>query len=90
MRVRKRARYAQYLPALEAEGIEYKPIVWTCWGREHPDTTAVLTALARRAARRRGTFSHKELLRSTRARVGAALARRMAGMLRSCLPRSVT
>ena len=86
MRRRKRRVYAKYLDALEAEGIEYKPLVWSCWGREHPDTTAVLTQLARQAARRRGAADHKELLRRVRAQVGAALARRAAAMLRACLP----
>ena len=76
----------QHLPALEAEGIEYRPLVWSCWGREHPDTTAVLTMLARHAARRRGLPSHKPLLQKTRAQVGAALARRSAAMLRACTP----
>ena len=89
MRLRKRAAYARHLPSMEAEGIQYRPLVWSCWGREHPDTTAVLTALARQAARRRGLASHAGLLRSTRAQVGAALARRSAAMLRSCLPRDV-
>ena len=86
MRLRKRAVYRPHLPALESEGIAYRPLVWSCWGRGHPDTTAALTALARQAARRRGLQSHAGLLRSTRAQVGAALARRSAAMLRSCFP----
>jgi len=86
MRARKRTAYGpQVLDALEAEGVEYKPLVWSCYGREHPDTTAVLTVLARTAARRRGMASHQLLLRQTRARVGAALARRAAAMLRACM-----
>ena len=86
MRTRKRNAYGpQLLDALEAEGIEYKPLVWSCYGREHPDTTAVLTVLARTAARRRGMASHTPLLQRTRARVGAALARRAAAMLRACM-----
>ena len=86
MRLRKRDRYAQHIPALEAEGVVYAPIVWSCWGREHPDTTATLVALARQAARRRGLPTHKRLLRETRAAVGAALARRLAAMLHCCMP----
>ena len=86
MRRRKRDVYARYLPALEAEGVRYTPMAWSCWGREHADTTAVLTALARRAARRRGAASHQPLLREARAQVGAAIARRAAAMLRACLP----
>ena len=86
MRVRKRSVYARHLDALEAEGVEYRPVIWSCYGREHPDTTAVLTAMARMAARRRGCPSHKPLLRQARAQIGAALARRLANMFRACLP----
>ena len=86
MRVRKRDKYAPYLVALSAEGVEYRPLVWSCWGREHPDATAVLTQLARQAARRRGFASHLPTLRRARAQIGAALARRAAAMLRDCLP----
>ena len=85
-RVRKRATYARFLPALLAEGVEYRPLVWSCWGREHPDTTAALTQLARQAARRRGSSDFRPLLRRARARIGAAIARRAAGMLRACMP----
>jgi hypothetical protein len=86
MRMRKRTKYAKFLPDLEAEGVEYKPLIWSCWGREHPDTTAALTAMARTAARRRGCPSHKPLLRQARAQIGAALARRLASMFRACMP----
>ena len=89
MRIRKRGVYARYLGALEAEGVQYKPLTWSCWGREHPDTTATLTQLARQAAGRRGAASHAPLLRRARAQIGAALARRAAAMLRACLPGAV-
>ena len=84
MRLRKRGVYQRHLPALEAEGIEYRPLVWSCWGREHPDTTAALVALARQAARRRGDCP-VQLLRRARAQVGAALSHRSAAMLAACL-----
>jgi len=86
MRLKKRAAYSRHLAALEAEGVEYKPLTWSCWGREHPDTTATLTQLARQAARRKGYSDHMGLLCRTRAQIGAALARRAAAMLRACLP----
>ena len=86
MRARKMAKYARHLPALSAEGVDYQPLIWSCWGREHPETTAVLTQLAKRASRRQGLASHAPTLRHARAQVGAALARRAAAMLRSCLP----
>ena len=88
MRIRKRKVYARHLGALAAEAVEYRPLVWSCWGREHPDTTAALTRLARQAARRRGLACPAQLLRQVRAQVGAALARRAAAMLRACMPAS--
>ena len=89
MRLRKRDRYAVHLAAMAEERLEYKPVVWSCWGREHPDTTAALTQLARRAARRQGVRDHKNLLRRARAQIGAAFARHLSALLRTCLPRSV-
>ena len=83
MRLRKRNRYGAFLAELEDQGVEYRPLVWSCWGREHADTTAVLTRLARRAARRRGVPT-SVLLRRARDSVGAALARRAAAMLLAC------
>ena len=32
-RVRKRRVYAAHLDALEAEGVEYRPVLWSNWGR---------------------------------------------------------
>ena len=86
MRLKKRGTYSRHLEALAAERIEYKPLVWTCWGREHPDTTAVLLQLAKQGARRRGWGSHDRLLARAKASIGAAIARRAAGMLLACMP----
>ena len=65
----------------------YRPIVWSCFGREHADTTSVMVALARRAARRRGYADHKPLLARARAAIGVALACRLARMALSCQAR---
>ena len=84
MRRRKVGKYAPFLPDPEAEGLVYRPLVWSCYGREHPDTSAVLERLARRAARRGAPGSWRLVLRRLRAGVGAALARRAAAMLHAC------
>ena len=39
---RKRADYAAHLDGLEAEGVVYKPMVWSCFGRAHPETDIML------------------------------------------------
>ena len=68
---------------LKEQGVECKPLVWSCWGREHADTSAVLLAVARRAARRRGLANHWVLLQA-RGHIGAALAWRTGATLLAC------
>ena len=87
MRKRKLGEY-RYLEAdLRAAGLQYKPIPWSCWGREHPDTSVVLEALARRAARRRGVADWRAVLRQLRGDINARIARRAALMFRQCFLR---
>ena len=85
MRLRKLKYYADHTGDLLEQGIEYTPIIWSCWGREHEDTTRVLRQIARVVARRRGG-SHDMVLSSIRDAIGAILARRAAAMLNSCMP----
>ena len=84
MRLRKLARYSRFLPELSKQGIVYQPLTWSCYGREHPATSAALTLLARRAARRQGDRPWRYRLRQLRAEVGAALARHAAAMVVTC------
>ena len=85
MRRRKVRHYADHAGDLLEQGIQYVPIIWSCWGREHEDTTRVLRRIARVVARRRGG-SHDAVLASLRDAIGAILARRAAAMLGSCMP----
>ena len=85
MRLRKIDRDRDYLAELDHQGVEYKPLIWSCWGREHEDKSRVLRQLARIAARRRGDEA-KHVLAATRDNVGAAFARRSAAMLLACAP----
>ena len=87
MRRRKLTRYGRFLQELLATHVIYRPLIWSCYGREHADTTAVITAIARRAARRQGLADHRRLLTRFRAAVGVALARRSARMVHACLRR---
>ena len=70
---------------LEACGVEYRPITFSCYGRPHPDALRVLQAFGRRLARRKGTEAHVEERRLA-ARIGVEIWRRAARMLRQCLP----
>lgn len=87
MRKRKHRTYAAFEAELDEARVMYKPLVWSCFGREHAETTAVLTTLARRAARRQGLSDHGPLLAKARAAIGVALARRCARMVHACLRR---
>ena len=85
MRVRKMHHYRDHLEDLRLQGIIYTPLIWSCWGREHEDTTKVLRQIARAAARRRGD-KYDAVLSTLRDAICAALARRSAAMLLSCMP----
>ena len=84
MRLRKCRHYAPHAEDMHDAGLAYEPLPWSCWGREHEDTTRVLVALCRRAARRRGEANWRLVLRGFRADGGAILARRASAMWRAC------
>ena len=84
---RKRQHYSHVLLELEQErGIIYRPLVWSTWGRAHPETHVILRTLAIQAARRHGLRDHALVLRRTRAAIGVQLMRRAVRMLRACIP----
>ena len=85
---RKTYRYSNVIDELDAEGVAYKPLVWTCWGRPSPDAQAALRTLAFVAARRLGLADPRGLERRARALATAALWRRAAAMVTVCLRRT--
>ena len=85
MRQRKQARLQPFRDELEAGGVEYKPITFSCYGRPHPDALRLMRAFGRRLARRKGTEEHCEV-RHLASCVGVELWRRAARMVRQCLP----
>ncbi len=87
MRQRKQARLAPLEAELEAGGVEYRPITFSCYGRPHPDALRVMQAFGRRLARRKGTEAHIEERRLA-ARIGVQIWRRAARMLHQCVPDS--
>ena len=78
--------YGSWLGEMESEGVTYRPMVWSAFGREHPETSAMLEAMAVQAARRRGLRDHRLILRRTRCAIGVRLAARAARMLLCCTP----
>ena len=87
MRKRRADKYGSFCHDLAAARVRYRPLIWSCSGYEHPDTSAALHALARRIARRRGLADHRSVLARIRRAVGVALARRGAQMAHACLLR---
>ena len=69
---------------LAAQGIRYLPVVYSAYGREHPETMKLLNGLARWAARKFGVKSGKLLRCRNRARIGIALVSRHAAMIQAC------
>ena len=82
---RKLDKYAGVLDELVAEGYDYRPLVWSCWGRAGTDAAAAIRTLSAAAARRRGLADDAPLARRARALIGARLWRRVGAMVRVCL-----
>jgi hypothetical protein len=84
----KAARYASYTAELERENVKYQPLVWSAFGRPHPQTALVLARLAKKGARRQGLLGSEQILRRANARIGLEIWRRAARMVMGCLPRA--
>jgi hypothetical protein len=79
--VRKKREYAQDIVDLEAQGIQYIPVVWSTYGRADAGAESVLVQVARRAARRKGLVSHHDMLCRFKQRIGVSIWRRAARMV---------
>ena len=77
----KKAHYARFFDELRRGGVTYLPVVWSAYGRPHPDATRVLLTIARNSARRRGMQDFRGMARRSTARIAAALWRRAANMI---------
>ena len=86
MFARKLREYGSWLGEMESEGVTYRPMVWSAFGREHPEISAMLEAMAVQAARRRGLRDHRVILRRARCAIGVRLATRAARMILCCAP----
>ena len=86
MQDRKVKDHAAYREEMARNGVVYCPMAFSCYGRVHPEAAAVMTTLARTAARRRGLADYKPLLRRAHANIAVQLWRRAAAMVRACFP----
>ena len=84
---RKYGKYQEYLAELREEGLEYLPVVWSCWGRPGSAASTTVRALACAAARRRGIPDPAVLEQHMNAIVGCFVWKRAACMALACLGR---
>ena len=87
MRQRKLQDYGPYLCELEAQGITYTPMIWSCYGRPHQATVDSLRAICKRAARRRTDQKWRTLYRRAAGIISVRIWQRAARMAFACLPR---
>ena len=78
-------KYADYIGALEDQGIRYAPAVVTCFGRRHPDLDKMLQVAADKYAGLRGLPNGKAVLKKWQTRVAVAVWKRAARMAHHCL-----
>ena len=83
---KKVTKYGAVLDELREEGIEYRPLVWTCWGRADGNAQEAMRTMAAAAARRRGYGDPRPLARHLAAQVGTQIWRRAACMVIACMP----
>ena len=85
---RKLARIECYKGGLEQVGVEYRPIVFACFGRPHGDAVRLINTLAKQHARRKRSEQQVEKRRLMN-RVTTEIWRRAARMVRLCTPEAV-
>ena len=71
---------------LDHQNIEYRPMVWTHFGRLHEAAVDVIRSIARIVARRRGNMKPSIIERKIRTAVSVCIARRAARMSLACWP----
>ena len=87
MRVAKSTHYADVLPELEVQNIDYLPATASCDGRRYPCVNRFLLQVSHAAARRKGLDSQIAFYRRWCREVASEVWRRAARMVRACMPR---
>ena len=81
------AAYQEHFGELSAQGIRYRPLAMSCYGRMHPEAASVLESVAVKVARSHGFADYGPILQRLRQTIGVRLQVRLASMVRACLPR---
>ena len=78
-------KYRRHLDA--QNDFEYRPLVFSCYGRVHPEAISIFETLARTAARKHGVIDHKGLLARLYRNISVEIWRRAALMVYDCMPK---
>ena len=78
--------YEDHLEDLAQQGIIYKPMIFTAYGRRHPSATNMINHAATTVARQRGYATANGLQRHWQRQMAAEIWRRAARMVKACLP----
>ena len=78
--------YGPHLAALLRQNISYTPIVWSAYGRPHPDTLTVLRSLSKSIARKRNVASAEVVFHRLHSSITLEIWRRSARQIRTCWP----
>ena len=81
---KKNEYYSAHTEALALQNIEYKPLMWSAYGRPHDATTSTLRTLAKRLTRRRGGTACEWRYERLRSAIGVEIMRRGAACVRHC------
>ena len=80
----KKSKYAPYEAELSRQNIQYRPIIFSAYGRPHPDAQKFLSTLSRRLARRRCFASAASIRRQLEKNIAVEIWRRAARMVAAC------
>ena len=80
-------KYREFLNGRQGDDFIYCPLVFSCYGRIHPECVSILRNLAQGAARKRGLLDFRGLLSRVHRNIGVAIWRRAVSMVRECEPR---
>ena len=82
-------RYKQFLHGRFGPDFVYCPLIFSCYGRVHPESMSILRNIAQAAARRRGLLDFRGLLARVLRNIGVAIWKRAALMVHDCAPKFV-
>ena len=78
--------YGPHLATLLRQNISYSSVVWSAYGRPHPDTLAVLRSLSKSIARKRNIASAEVVFHRLHSSITLEIWRRSARQVRACWP----